>query len=100
MKTLKFKKTDWVRSLSIKEHKSFGHVGKVISPLVRRPAKGEREFLYDIEIQGKRYLLNEKELQRYPYIHKEISIGWVRLSFFKLGKMFTIRFEISKGWSK
>jgi len=32
------------------------------------------------------------------YIHKEIEIGWFRVSFYKLGKKFTLRFEIAKGW--
>lgn len=32
------------------------------------------------------------------YVHKEVVIGWFRVSFYKLGKKFTLRFEIAKGW--
>ena len=32
------------------------------------------------------------------YIYKHWKLGWFRVSFYKLGRKFTIRFEISDGW--
>lgn len=32
------------------------------------------------------------------YIHKQFNIGWLRVSLYILGKKFTLRIEISKGW--
>jgi len=32
------------------------------------------------------------------YIHKVYQLGWFRFSFYRLGKKFTIRIELSKGW--
>jgi len=33
------------------------------------------------------------------YIHWEIKIGWIRLSYYGYGKKLTIRVELSKGWN-
>ena len=33
------------------------------------------------------------------YIHEYYKIGWLRFSFYRLGKRFCIRCEISYGWN-
>lgn len=42
----------------------------------------------------KKYL-GKKNLK---YIHKVFHIGFIRIAFFKLGRRWTIRIEINKGW--
>jgi len=32
------------------------------------------------------------------YIHETLKIGWLRVSFFRLGRRFSVRLEIAKGW--
>jgi len=32
------------------------------------------------------------------YCHRYIKIGWFRFAYYRLGKKFTIRIELSKGW--
>jgi hypothetical protein len=32
------------------------------------------------------------------YIHSTYQLGWFRFSIYRLGKKFTIRLEVSKGW--
>jgi len=32
------------------------------------------------------------------YIHQIYQIGWVRISFYRLGYRFTLRIELSRGW--
>ena len=32
------------------------------------------------------------------YIHRSIQIGWFRFAYYRLGKKFTLRIELSKGW--
>jgi hypothetical protein len=32
------------------------------------------------------------------YLHKIYKIGWFRFSFYRLGKRFCVRIELSKGW--
>jgi hypothetical protein len=32
------------------------------------------------------------------YLHKELHLGWFRISIFWLGKKFCIRFELQNGW--
>jgi len=34
------------------------------------------------------------------FIHWEFRVGIFRISFYKMKKQLTIRFEISKGWDK
>ena len=46
-------------------------------------------------------MIKIKELIRFKkkvYIYEEIKIGIFRFVFYRLGKRFTIRLEISKGW--
>ena len=38
------------------------------------------------------------KIKKKVYIHESYKIGWFRFSFYRLGKRFTIRLEISKGW--
>lgn len=100
MQKLKFKPGDWVKRGNIKEPESFGHIGKITATIIHSPMQGVKRFMYYVLINGKEYLLDEITLKHYPYTHKEISVGWFRVSFFKLGKMFSVRLEISKGWNK
>jgi hypothetical protein len=42
-----------------------------------------------------------KELIRFKkkvFIHESYQIGWFRFSFYRLGKKYSIRFSIEKGW--
>jgi len=32
------------------------------------------------------------------YIYEEIRIGWFRFSYYRLGKKFSVRCEIARGW--
>jgi hypothetical protein len=41
---------------------------------------------------------NRKGIKMKTYIHKTFRIGIFRFSFYRLGKRFTIRIELSRGW--
>ena len=36
--------------------------------------------------------------KKQEYVYEEVKIGIFRFSFYRLGKRFTIRLEISRGW--
>jgi len=39
------------------------------------------------------------KIKKKVYVHESIKIGWFRLSYYRLGRKFCIRAEISKGWN-
>ena len=51
-----------------------------------------------IPIKTKYFLNNSIRLRKKVYIYEEIKIGFIRISYYRLGKKFTIRFEINYGW--
>jgi hypothetical protein len=38
------------------------------------------------------------KVKKNVYIHESYKIGWFRFVFYRLGKKFTIRLELSSGW--
>jgi hypothetical protein len=38
------------------------------------------------------------KIKKNIYIHRVYQLGWFRFSYYRLGKKFTLRVEISKGW--
>lgn len=51
----------------------------------------------NIKMVKSKYITKIKKNKLY-YIHVNYRIGIFRFSFYKLGKRFTVRFEISRGW--
>jgi len=39
------------------------------------------------------------KIKKNVYIHEVWQLGWFRFSFYRLGKKFTIRLEVSSGWN-
>jgi len=37
-------------------------------------------------------------VKKKKYTHKIYQIGWLRFSYYRLGKRFCVRIEVSKGW--
>jgi hypothetical protein len=37
-------------------------------------------------------------LKKKVYIYEEIKIGWLRFCFYRYGKRFCVRCELSRGW--
>ena len=85
---------DWVKSISVKKSETFGHLGKIVG------INTYNKIIYKVKINQISYYFERAELEKYSYIHKEFSLKWFRFSFFKLGKRFTLRLELSKGWEK
>ena len=84
---MKYKINDWVEIL-VGKYK--GHIGKIIYL--------DTTDTIGVIINKKIIWLNWHEIKKCAYIHKNYSIGWFKLSIFKLKNKFSIRFEISKGW--
>lgn len=88
----KFKVGDWVKFQGIKGNL----IGRIIK--IQVPELGLQIKTYVIIKKDIQYNRQENEIQKYPYTHSDFSLGWFRFSFFKLGKRFTLRLELARGW--